>query len=368
MQSMTGKRSKRCMRALPNTGERAYVFAKTCGIIGKSFVGKRMHSLEKVTRLSELDRMIFPSSPLNLPEKELLVDLEKRIIGRTVNSIISIVECFSRPPEFIVHLLKSYEYLDLINAVNASIEKETNLPAYTDLGPFQTIRFNAWPDIKAMVEGTAFDFILDIKNILNVTGDKTEKKFALQNALDRHYYENLWKSLLRLPARDRQAAERILSDEISLKNCAWVLRLRCYYAMPPAKVRAYLLDIPAGGKARRHQAKQASRTLADDALKCLEFPLNNFSAWSSWRWKEFLNSSSAERLWQVDPKYFQNAASRHLFHLAKHYFRLKPFSLDTIFCFIKLKQFEEDLLTSGAEGLSVGMSTKDIISMLGVES
>ena len=77
-------------------GERAYAYAKACGIIGKSFVGKRIHLLEKAGSLSELDRMVFPDSSQNLPEKELLFDLEKRISERAVNSIISLKARCSR--------------------------------------------------------------------------------------------------------------------------------------------------------------------------------------------------------------------------------------------------------------------------------
>jgi len=71
-------------------------------------------------------------------------------------------------------------------------------------------------------------------------------------------------------------------------------------------------------------------------------------------------------MWRADPRHFQNAASRYLYRLARRFFHLHPFSLDFIFCYIKLKQFEEDFLTSDAEGLGMGMSGKDIVSMLGV--
>ena len=40
---------------------------------------------------------------------------------------------------------------------------------------------------------------------------------------------------------------------------------------------------------------------------------------------------------------------------------------DAAACFIKLKQFEEDLLTSVAEGLGLGMSGRDVFSLLEVE-
>jgi vacuolar-type H+-ATPase subunit C/Vma6 len=325
-------------------------------------VGKRIHNLEKVGRLSELDRMVFPAEPSNLPEKELLVNLEKRLINRAVFSIISIVECFSRPPKFLTLLVRGYEYADLKSALVSFLEKEEKAPAHTDIGRFQTVHFDAWPDIPAMLEGTEFDFLLDDKKALK----KELGTMSLQIALDRHYYESLWKSLLSLSARDRFAAERILSDEISLRNSAWALRLRSYYGQTPDQVRTELINIPVKRKTPRTSGGK-STTLADEALQCLEFPLDNFSSWASWRWKEFLNSQSGEKHWKVDPRYFQNAASRRLYHLARHYFRLHPFSMDTIFCFIKMKQFEEDILTSSVEGLGMGMSGKDVISILGVD-
>jgi vacuolar-type H+-ATPase subunit C/Vma6 len=43
-----------------------------------------------------------------------------------------------------------------------------------------------------------------------------------------------------------------------------------------------------------------------------------------------------------------------------------PFSINSIFCYIKLKQFEEDLLTSITEGLGLGMAGKDVFNLLEV--
>ena len=335
---------------IPGRGERAYAYAKACGIIGKSFTGKRIHSLEKVNGIAELDRMVFPVSAGALPEKEMLADLEDRITGRAAGSIARVLESFSRPPEFLVMLVRGYEYADLINAVNAlmdnEMDKEQAPPFHADLGKFQTVRFNAWPDLKAMVKGTGFEFLLS-EDVIPKDGQGTEK---LQNLLERHYYSTLWKSLSSLPARHRHTAQRILSDEISLKNCSWALRLRVYYGMKADEAKTHLIDL-----------------YQDDAVKCLDFPLDDYSAWSSWRWKDFLPPPKAGEHWRLDPRHFQNSSSRHLYRLARRYFHLRPSSLDTIFCFIKLKQFEEDLLTSSAEGLGIGMSVHELFSELGVE-
>jgi vacuolar-type H+-ATPase subunit C/Vma6 len=54
--------------------------------------------------------------------------------------------------------------------------------------------------------------------------------------------------------------------------------------------------------------------------------------------------------------------------MARRFFHSRPDSLDAVFCFIKLKQFEEDILTSSAEGLGIGMTSADVFSILGVDS
>jgi len=313
-----------------------------------------MRLLLDVTKLSELDEIVFPHTTRNLPEKELLLDLEDRIAGRAVDSIISIVKCFMRPPELLILLLRSYEYMDLRNAIVAAMQRERTVPGHTDLGQYQTVRFNKWPDVKAMIEGTEFEFLLGKNGVLY----QEPGNIQLETVLDRHYYDALWKSLSLLGAGDRKASEKILSHEISLKNSSWVLRLRTYYGMSPEEVKLHLINIP---------AKNGRRSLADEAIQCLDFPLDDYPAWSSWRWNKFLNSETERRFWHVDPRYFQNAASRYLYRLACGNLHARPFSLDTVFCFFKIKQFEEDILTSAAEGLGMGLSGADTLGSLGVE-
>ena len=346
---------------MPGMGERAYVYAKASGIMGKSYIGKRIRGLEKASRLSELDRMVFPLSSRDLPGRELLRDLEKRITGRAIDSIIAILNGFSRIPEFFSLLVRSYEYADLKNAIIAFMEGEKTSPPFADLGIYQRVRFNAWPDLKAMLNGTEFEFLFD-KKIFDI--DKGDR-ISLETLLDRQYYSLLWKSLYSLPAKDRVASEKILSDEISLRNSGWALRLRTYYGMSPDNITPHLVDIYKKTKGGR---KPGKISLADEAIRCLEYPLDNYNAFSSWHWKEFLNNPHGESGWKADPRYFQNAASRYLYGLARRYFRRNPFSLDTVFCFIKLKQFEENILTSSAEGLGIGLSSRETFSLLGVES
>lgn len=344
---------------MPGSGERAYAYAKACGIIGKSFLPPAMGSLASVRRLSELDRLVFPHTSKDLPERELLPDLERRIIQRSADQIVTLVRGFKNPPELLVRLVRSYEYADMANVLGALSAGENAPPAYTDIGPFRTVRFEAYPDLKAMTAGSEFSWLLKE----DVSGD-TGGAF-LQTRLDQQYYRSLWTSLSGLAKKDSMAAEKILSEEIALRNAAWVLRLRCYYAMSAEEIRRRLVFIPQAKPGKKAlPADEEKNPLVRDALAALTADLDTFAEWRSWKRFDMLNAERPGEHWRADPRYFQNASAHYLYRLAKKLFRRRPFSIDTMFCFIKLKLFEEDILTNAAEGLSLGMASAEVFSLL----
>jgi vacuolar-type H+-ATPase subunit C/Vma6 len=359
-----------------DAGERAYAYTKACGIIGKSFVGKRVSALTGLRSLNELDRLVFPDLRRELPGRELLIDLESRIVKRTVRQILSVINAYVRPPELLIRQLRSYEYEDLKTCLHYLAGRTKALPALSDIGRFKTVHFEAFPDLTAMLTNTEFDFILsqDIKAIQSGKFNLT----ALETELDLRYYTALKESLRHLWGEDRVFAERILAEEISLRNCIWALRLRTYFKKNAAETGKYLMDIKMcvglaeiPGDVREHKNSVPSYgkevALAAEAFESLDMPLDLRSAWRRWRWEQFLNPEKPGELWTAEPRYFQNAASGYLYQLALRCFHTMPFAVSTVFCFIKLKQFEEDLLTSIAEGLGLGMLGSDVFELLEVQ-
>ena len=334
------------------------MYAKACGIVGKSFVGARIAALEPAGRLADLDRLVFPQSFRELPERELLADLERRIVDCAAHQIISLINSCAQPPELLVRLLRSYEYGDLKSALSAVAGRETKALSFTNLGRFGVVKFGAYPDIAAMVSGTEFE------PLISQAARQGEPGIIVQTKLDKHYYTALWESLYRLKRQDREGIEAILGEEISLRNVVWALRLRTYYHLSGDEVRERLIDLEShshkGGIGNKH-------SLASDAEAMLELPLDTYRPWTSWKRVAFLNPELGGDTWTADPRYFQSTASRHLYHLARHYFHRRPFSVDAAACFIKLKQFEEDLLTSLAEGLGMGMTSRDVLALLEVK-
>jgi len=357
-----------------DAGERAYAYAKACGIIGKSFVGKRVSALAKLNALNEFGRLVFPDASYELPGKELLIDLEKRLLQRTIKHILAIIKSYTDPPELLIRQLRSCEYADLKTCLQHIIADRPVPANLCDLGMFGTIRFNKYPDLNAMLKGTEFEFILS-ENLKAGDFDIT----ALEAELDLQYYTLLLKSLQSLPSDDRVLAHRILAEEISLRNCVWALRLRTYFDKPTHETEKYLmnLEIPEGPPAEipgdilsrfssQKETDSGKISLAREALDSLYFPLDNRNFWKGWRWESLLNPELPGENWAANPRFFQNAASRYIYRMSLRCFRRMPFSINAEFCFIKLKQFEEDLLTSVAEGLGLGMAGGDVFNMIEV--
>jgi vacuolar-type H+-ATPase subunit C/Vma6 len=357
-----------------DAGERAYAYAKACGIIGKSFVGKRMSALAKLNALNEFGRLVFPEASYELPGKELLIDLERRLLQRTTQHILSIIKSYTDPPELLLRQLRSCEYADLKTCLRHIVTDKPIPNTLCDLGRFGTVRFNEYPDLKAMLRGTEFNFILS-KDLKAADFDIN----SLEAELDLQYYTLLMQSLQSLLPEDRLFAHRILAEEISLRNCVWALRLRTYFDKTSQETEKYLMnlvipkcppaEIPGDINSRfsfQKGSDSGAISLAREAYESLYFPLDNRSAWQGWSWESLLNPEVHGENWSANPRFFQNAASRYIYRLSLRCFRRMPFSINAEFCFIKIKQFEEDLLTSVAEGLGLGMGGNDVFNMLEV--
>lgn len=337
-----------------------YAYAKACGIIGKSFIGKRISSLAALRSLGELDRLVFPESHGELPGKELLSDLEKRVIARTIRQILLIVSSYDKPPELLVQMIRAYEYGDLKACIQNIVSGDKNRPSLCDIGDFRTVNFNAYPDIEAMLENTDFAFLLsdEIKSIRTGGADIN----SIETKLDYLYYSRLTECIPLLSAEDRLIIQRILYEEIDLRNCVWALRLRTFYGKSAKETAGYLMEI------KIHNKTDKDFSSVSAALESLEFPLDTRQAWDKWKWEFLLNKEKPHEHWKADPRHFQNAASQYLYRLTLRSFHILPMSVSSIFCFIKIKQFEEDFLTSIAEGLAIGIDSAGVFNLLEVSS
>jgi len=354
--------------ALSDSG---YAYAKAAWIIGKSFLDKKISVLSGIHTLNELDRLIFPDDSKELPGRELLADMEYRITDRALDHIYSIVNAYSEPPKLLVRMLKSFEYSDLKECLAHIKNGNKAPPKICDIGRFRTVRFDKYPDVVMMLKKSEFEFLLldDLKGV-KPGADLSNSVWAsidlnsVETRLDHHFYKNLTESLTQLYGEDREAASRLIADEISLRNCVWALRLRSYYHKTGIEILKYLMDFKLPALNMAFDIYQRRTSLARDAKVSLDLPLDTRPPWNGWRWERFLNAEDSAAHWTCDPRHFQNAASQYIYHHAYHNFHSFPMSISALYCFIRLILFEEDLLTSAAEGLSLGMDSSNVFKLL----
>jgi vacuolar-type H+-ATPase subunit C/Vma6 len=338
-------------------GERAYVYAKACGIIAKSFLAQNAPLLLNIAGPADLEKLLFPSDAPAGAEGGI-VSLEKRIMERSVRQIITLLSVYKKPADFLVRILRSYEYADLKLTLSAYTSGDKVCPPSTGLGAFSTVNFAAYPDLKAALAGTEFAVLLPEIGEFGHPRDL----HPLYEALDRLYYTELTASLARVRKADVPVLRSLLREEVILSNIERAMRLRVYYDYRADEVLPYLIDT--GSKSRNGNKVVP---LAQAAIDMLEFELDNPADWNRWRYRRLLNRESPGVFWKLDPRAFQNAASVHLYNRARLAFRRHPFALDTLALFIKLKQFEEQILCSIAEASRLGIKAADVFATMGIQ-
>jgi hypothetical protein len=281
---------------------RAYIYAKACGMIAKSFVEDRVNHLAAISSIEAFEALVFGNAGTGVS----IEDIEKRLDQREREAVSKVVKPFSRPSKFL------------------QILAESDSP----------------PSPSAKKSG----FLSEMPDV---------RKISRQNSA---YYTALWQEMDKIPYSDRKLITKILSDEIRLKNAGWALRLRVYYLMPADQIADFLITVKGG----------ANPVLHHDALKALDLDVQEEAQWHAWRYWKYMNKPVAGKYWKVDPCFFQNQASLYLYHLARKNLRRSPFTLDTACCFIKLKQFEKEILTSIAEATRLGLTGGDALEILGL--
>jgi hypothetical protein len=287
-------------------------------MIARSFVEGRTDRLSAVSGMATFEDLVFGDSVSGGTDAAAVIEaIEKRLGEREQEAIAKIIKSFpySKPPQFLQMLVES---------------DRLTQAAIGDA---------------AVVDGEEGEESSNTQGISSI---------ARQNSV---YYTALWHELEKTPLSDRRLITNIITEEICLKNAVWALRLRVYYLLPPEQIKPFLIMI---------KTEKNKPSLYADALKSLELDIEEEVQWHGWRFWKYVNKPVSSQYWKIDPRFFQNQASLHLYYLARKALRRSPFTLDTACCFIKLKQFEKEVLTSVAEAVRLGLTGADALEILGL--
>lgn len=338
----------------------AFVYAKASGMLAKSFVGSRIAKLFSVVSLDGLWELLFKSEVPSVPEYTLVQMIEKKAEERFLQDFISLLKKYSKPRDFLVDLLRFYDYNNLkaIIARHDSAENRVNDAPFFQLasiGKYSMLDYDKWPSMAAMTAGTSVSWCGRSEGTLG--GHGTERR------LDSQYIQNLWNSASRLDATSRQPVMDLLKEEIILDNIVWSLRLRLYYGMSSDEVLERLVSVPS---CRSPQGVSGDE-LVEPAAQTLSLPLNSYREWGGWKYSSLLNPLEDGVEWTIDPRWVQRAARFKLYKAALHQFHHHPFTAHVLFCWYKVKQYELDCIRMVAEGIRLKVSPAQVGKFAGME-
>jgi vacuolar-type H+-ATPase subunit C/Vma6 len=328
----------------------AYVYAKVCGMLSKSYVGERAAKLFSVKSLNELWGLLFAEEVPAVPETLLARQIEKKSEEKFISEYIKLVSCYSKPAKLLVNLLRSYDYENIKEIGAALCFKENKLPEVVDIGSFSEINYDEWPNIAKMTENSAFAWYNKIPDIHEQQLNDTK--------LDQQFVYEIFTAIKELPAEERNIALSLFKEEYILQNIVWVMRLRVYYGLEKEDILARL--------AYTTFNYDVADEIASPAIKIVDYPVDSYSEWAEWEYKDLLNPNEEGVVWNLDPRWFEGEARKKVCRSAEKLLHRYPDSVGVLLCFFKMKSHELDCIRSIAEGLKMSVDAGQIMLAAGV--
>ena len=314
-----------------------YIYAKAHGMWASSFVTGRAENIKAIKNVQDLYMLVFEDDPPLIPEASLTDLIEEKLTIRTIRDYTKLLSMHAPPSPLLTLLLYEYELINLKVAMSQAREKNKDTSFIIDITPYSPLKWNAWPALKEVTEGSIFSFV---EGAL-----PQEKQIAKEIEIDNVYCKAIWNALQGLSKKDYRSCESLVTMDLLLKNIVWLLRLKTYYNYDAAALREHIID-PSDKK---------------DALftsKHIEFVINAMvkdrETWKGWKYEWLINPLQEDESWQLDPRYAQAISDRYLYNMAFHSFHNDANLTSLLFSFFKLKRGEEYFIRQELEKLKVG--------------
>ena len=312
----------------------AYVYAKSCGMLAKSFIAERTDKLFAARSLSELWTLLFASEVPLVPEVLLAKQIEKKAEQTFISDFIVLLDAYDKPDPVSVQLLRFYDYNNIKDIALALCEGKTDLPDLSDIGAYSMLNYKLWPDIAAITKDSPVSWYKTASRESQIESDMR---------LDIQYIHELWEAVHLLPKAERQPIEKLLGEYIVLQNCIWAIRLAVYYGMDKDEIISRL--------ASEKDAADKDDRLAGEAVRILDKAVDTWQDWADWKYVQLINPGEEGAVWALDPRHIQQAASVYLNRRALNSFHRCPFTANVLVTWFKIKEYELNCIRTAAEGM-----------------
>lgn len=336
--------------AMDRDAAEAYVFSKVCGMLTKTFTGKRAEELFKVQSLKELWRLVFNSEAPAIPEKLLAKELEMAASNSFVEQYKKLLSYYSDPDDILISLLHSFDYENLKQIGASLCFNEKELPDIVDITPYNVINYKEWPDIRKMTENSIFSWYDKIPLLKEQQSDDAR--------LDSQFVNEVWTAINRENYSCRDDIRDLFGFRFMMDNVIWAMRLKLYYKMNKEQITEHLTFVQ-----KNHDEKDP---VAGEAMKILDWDTDDYESWRKWKYSSFLNPYQENNLWQIDPSWVYNYSKKIYVNKAVHSLHQNPFSPCPLICWYIIKQNELDLIRTASECLRMGENQENAMKTAGV--
>lgn len=342
---------------MKDTALDSYVYAKVCGMLSKSFVGKGFSRLLSVASLEELWHLLFGSACPHLSSSELAEMIEHKMEGLFLEKYISLLNFHPQQPQFLVDLIRLYDYenlKELLFFFTKGDDSSPGKPEMNHIEPFSMLQYDKWPDIKALVDQSPVAWCAERWEALS--------QVELEARLDLQYVRDLWHSLCNLKDSARDSIKMMLKEELLMENLVWSLRLRVYFGMEGEDVLQRLVTL----KDVSHTGEIYRDELAGPVAKTLDYSIHNYQDWCKGDYTPFVNPPDDNDIWTIDPRWVYNAAHQKMFYRWKRQFHQNHTLSHVLYCWFKIKRYELDCIRAVTECIRLGLPVKQVSDLLKV--
>ena len=329
----------------------AYIYAKTSGNLRKSFIGERAHLLFEQKSLSDLWTLLFKSPVPEIPEVLLAEKIEHEAMYRFLKQYTDFVSLFDKPDPIYLDQLCIYEAENLKEIAAALINEEHEVPSHIELGKYEKLHYDQWPNIEQITKGSEFAWYNKVPD-----GAKQQE---MEMAIDLQVVRHISQSLHKQKGENYKALVEIYKAEYLIKNIVWALRLKLYYKYSDEEIINKLIYVT--------EAPDKNDPVAAPVIKMLEMPLDDYNAWANWKYAYLLNPHTEGEVWRVDPSYIERKNRVRMNALAKHIFHHYPMSGSCLICWYKIKNFELSCIRTAVESLKLNIDSQEAMRIVGLD-
>ena len=318
--------------------EIAYLYGRICGAFSTMYLGAKGAAIARDSSLSDIWKLYFDQEIPDKPEAWILTTLERKVIRRSVDKFLFLAQPVLDSDTFTRALSAKYE-IEAVKSMLFRLAASGSKPdAMLYVNPLTEKALAAWPRMKEMFGGTAYDWI-DRDALVDI-GDS-------ENRLDREYYSNLWSATATLPKRMLGNIPALILQDIRYQNLVWALRVRRYYGYTAERTLPMLAAID-------------GEDTTSLAIETFTLDIDNLDSFGAWTGKKLLSSQTGTRL---DVPTLELRVQKELFAAVRRSLHMYPFGYTPLYCYFKMLEAEASLVLGILEGIRLKAPTEEKIDL-----